>query len=239
MELKTYILSLGALLLVTLMPLTGQENPMLDYLAEVSGKYGSDADLVNGEKYFYPYTRAEGTPFLYPVQQLASLGIKGKEFKDQKVKYDIYNQQLVLEYTDSYGSFNNLVLRTEWVEYVDFGGMFFKKMKGPEGGDAYLQVIYEGRISCYYAWSKLYQLSLNSGVQSYYFTEPSRESYLYWDGVFRSYRNNRTFLKAFEKTERKRIKQHMKKNRLKVKQASNIQMAGLIEYCESIENEAN
>jgi hypothetical protein len=239
MKLKTHILFIVALQLATLMPLAGQDNPMLDYLAEVSGKYGSDADLVNGEKYFYPYTRAEGTPYLYPVQQTAKLGIKGKEFADQKVKFDIYNQQLVLEYTDSYGSFNNLVLRTEWVEYVDFGGMFFKKMTGPEGGDAYLQVIYEGRISCYYRWSKLYQLNLNSGVQNYYFTEPNRESYVHRDGVFSSYRNNRTFLKAFEKAERKLIKQHLKKNKLKVKQASNIQMAGIVQYCESIEDEAN
>lgn len=239
MKIITYILSLGAFLLSALMPLAGQENPILPYLADVSGKYGSDADLVNGEKYFYPYSRAEGTPFLYPTQQLASLGIKGREFKDQKVKYDIFNQQLVLEYTDSYGNFNNLVLRSEWVEYVDFGGMFFKKMTGPEGGDAYLQVIYEGRISCYYRWSKLYQLNLNSGVQSYYFAEPTRESYLHRDGVFHSYRNNRTFLKAFEKTERKLIKQQLKKNKLKVKQASNVQMASLIQYCESIEDEAN
>jgi len=239
MNIKTYILSVCTFLLTGLIPLAGQEKPLLDYLAEVSGKYGSDADLVNGEKYFYPYSRAEGTPFLYPSQQPARLGIKGKEFTDQKVKYDIYNQQLVLEYTDSYGSFNNLVLRIEWVDYVDFGGMLFKKLTGPEGTDAYLQVIYEGVISCYYRWSKLYQLSLNSGVQNYYFTEPTRESYVYMDGVFVAYRNNRSFLKAFEKTERKRIKQHLKEHKLKVKQASTIQMAGIIEFCESIDNEAN
>ena len=54
MKLKTHILFIVALQLASLMLLTGQDNPMLDYLAEVSGKYGRDADLVNGEKYFYP-----------------------------------------------------------------------------------------------------------------------------------------------------------------------------------------
>lgn len=239
MKTKNHILSILILLLSTCMPVAAQDTDLLEYLEEVSIKYGSDADLVNGEKYFYPYSRAEGTPFLYPDEQTALLRIKGRDFPGQKVKYDIYNQQLVLEYTDSYGSFNNLVLRIEWMEYVDFGRALFKKIKGPEGRETYLQLIFEGKLSCYYQWNKLYQLNLNSGSQSYYFSEPVRTSYLFKDGDFTAYRNNRTFIKAFEKTQRKMIKQHLSKNKLKVKRASDVKMAGIIEYCESLENEAN
>lgn len=239
MKKHRHILPLVFLLLSTCIPAAAQNEALISYLAEVSARYGSDADLVNGEKYYYPYSRTEGTPFLYNESQTAELRIKGKDFPGQKVKYDIYNQQLVLEYTDSYGSLNNLVLRIEWVEHVDFERTLFKKMKGPQGWDTYLQQIYEGSLSCYYQWTKLYQLNLNTGTQSYYFTDPVRSSYLYKDGTFIDYRNNRTFLKAFEKTGRKKIKQYLKKNKLKVNRASDILMAGIIEYCETIENEAN
>lgn len=239
MKKQTAVLLLFFLLMGACFPATAQDGSLLSYLAEVSAKYGSDADLVNGEKYFYPYSRAKGTPFLYPDGQTALLRIKGKDFPDQKVNYDVYNQQLVLEYADSYGVINNLVLRIEWVDWVDFGAKLFKKTKGPEGVDTYLQRIYEGRISCYYQWNKLYQLNLTSGTQSYYFTDPVRSSYLLKDGVFIDYRTNRTFLKAFGKTQRKMIKQHLKQNKLKVNKASDIQMAGIVEYCEFIENDSN
>jgi hypothetical protein len=239
MKRQTYTLPLLIFLLSACIPAFTQNETLFAYLAEVSTRYGSDADLVNGEKYYYPYGRAEGSPFLYPDQTIGLLRIKGRDFPNQMVKYDIYNQQLVLEYTDSYGSQNNLVLRIEWVDHVDFGRALFKKMKGPEGGDTYLQRIYEGSLSCYYQWTKEYQLSLNSGTQNYYFTDPIRTSYLVRDGVFTEYRNNRTFLKAFEKARRKEIKQHLSENKLKVNRASDLQMAALIEYCETLENEAN
>lgn len=239
MKKQTPVLLLFFLTMGACFPATAQDGSLLSYLTEVSAKYGSDADLVNGEKYFYPYSRSEGTPFLYPDGQRALLQIKGKEFPNQKVNYDVYNQQLVLEYTDSYGGFNNLVLRIEWVDFVDFGAKLFKKMKGPEGADTYLQRIYEGRLSCYYQWHKLYQLNLTSGQQSYYFTDPERSAYLLQDGVFMPYRNNRTFLKAFDKTRRKMIKQHLNQNKLKVNRVSDTQMAKIIQYCESVENDSN
>jgi len=239
MQKKHFILSMLLLLLGVLIPVQAQEGNLLEYLIKVQGKYGSDADLVNGEKYFYPYSRAEGDPFFYPGQRRALLRIKERAFPEQKIRFDIYNQQLVLEFPDLNGSANYLVLRIEWVESVDFGTELIKKMKGPEGEDVYLQVIYEGQLSCYYQWNKLYQLNLSSGKQSYYFTERERTSYLLKEGAFISYRNNRSFLKAFAKEQSKEIKQHLRTHRLKVRRVSDAQMAEFMKFCDSITNEAN
>ena len=60
--------TLTILVLTAFLGLSGlyaQELSLTDYLAEIERKYGFDADLVNGEKYYYPCRQSEGDPFLY------------------------------------------------------------------------------------------------------------------------------------------------------------------------------
>ena len=217
--------------------LKAQPQSITDYLAECERKYGSDADLVNGQKYFYPYGRSEGAPFLFSEPREAVIRVHEKEFDGQLVRYDIFNQQVVLDYQDVYGSITSLVLRNEWVESFRFESQLFKRMMGPEGKEAYFQVLVDGPISCVYSWSKDYLLNLNSGVQSYYFTEPLKESFLIIDQEFFPFRNNRTFLKAFESEKQKTIKQFMRQSKIKVKKSPDWQMRHLIEYCNSLSHE--
>jgi hypothetical protein len=234
-----YIAVWALLLSLTFAGIPAGAQDLLAYLAEVDRKYGSDVDLVNGEKYFYPYTQAEGDPFLYRGTQQALIRIREREFADQRLKYDVYNQQLVLEYKDLYGGYNSLVLRAEWVEGFSFGSRHFKKMVGPDGEPAYLQVIYEGAISCYYFWTKQYQMNLNSGIQNYYFTDPVLTPYLVVDGAFIPYRNNTTFLKAFGKEHRKDIKQVLRQSKARVRRTDDAAMKQIMEYCNALVNDAD
>jgi hypothetical protein len=113
----------------------------------------------------------------------------------------------------------------------------FRRMKGPEGQEAYFQVVVDGPISCVYSWKKDYLLNLNSGVQNYYFTEPLKESYLVIDDDFYYYRNNRTFLKAFDSAKQKSIKQFMRQSKVRVNKSPEWQMRQLINYCNSLSHE--
>jgi len=232
--------SLTFALLLALTGLTqifAQQLSITDYLAECERKYGSDTDLVNGEKYFYPYRNAMGNPFFFENPRKAVITIHEKEFDDQMLRYDIYNQELVLDYTDLYGASSSLVLRNEWVESFSFENQRFVKMVGPDGKAGFFQEVDNGPIACVYRWSKNYQLNLTSGVQGYYFTEPVRESYLVIDGHFHPYRNNSTFIKVFNADSRKQIKQFMRQSRIKVKRAPDSQIRHLVEYCNSLSNE--
>jgi len=226
--------------LLTLLGLTGlfaQQPSITEYLAECERKYGSDTDLVNGEKYFYPYRNAMGNPFFFDDPRKAVITIHGKEFDDQMLRYDIFNQKLILDFTDLYGASSSLVLRNEWVESFSFDNIRFVKMEGPEGKAEFFQAVNDGPIACVYRWSKNYQLNLTSGVQSYYFTEPVKEAYLVIGGHFHAYRNNSTFMKAFDQESQKLIKQFMRQSRIKVKKAPDSQIRHLVEYCNSLTNE--
>lgn len=214
-----------------------QQASIIAFLAESERKYGSDADLVNGKKYFYPYVQALGDPFFFPLSQSAVITIHEKVFENQLLRYDIFNQELILDYQNIYGVNASLVLRKEWVKSFAFEGQTFKKMLDPDGKTSFFQVLTDGPIECLYRWSKEYQLNLTSGVQSYYFTEPARESFLRVEGNFYAYKSNRDFLKAFDSDLQKPIKAFMKQARIKVKTASDFQMRHLVEYCNSLSHE--
>ena len=231
---------LTSILLLAFLGLTGlkaQQSSMLDYLAECERKYGSDADLVNGIKYYYPYRTSQGDPYFYTDPREAVIRIHDKEFDGQLLRYDIFNQQLILDYQDLYGARSSLVLRDEWVNGFSFGEKHFIRMRGPEGQEGYFQMVTEGQIGCVYHWSKSRQLNLSSGVQSYYFTEPAKESYLVIEGKFYPYKSNKSFLKALNPAVQKTVKQFMKQAKLKVNKAPDSQIRHLVEYCNSLYNE--
>lgn len=223
--------------LVRLSDIQAQQPSITDYLAECERKYGSDANLVNGEKYFYPYTRSDGDPFFFNEPRQAVIRVHEKEFAGQPVRYDVFNQHVILDVKDIYGGITSLVLRNEWVESFSFESQVFKRMMGPEGDASYYQVVVEGPISCVYSWSKDYLMSLNSGVQTYYFTEALKKSYLVIDNTFFPFRNNRSFLKAFNSVQQKTIKQFMRQSKVKVNKSPDWQMRHLIEYCNTLSHE--
>jgi len=225
--------------LLGLSNLYAQQASITDYLVECERKYGNDADLVNGEKYFYPYRQSQGDPFFFSESQSAVIRIRTKEFAGQQLRYDIFNQQLILDFQDIYGANSSLVMRSEWVEAFSFEKQDFIRMKGPEGDPEYYQLVSGGDISCVYKWSKNQQLNLTSGVQSYYFTEATKDAYLVIEGKFYPYRSNKAFLKAFETELQKSVKQFMKETKLKVNKASDIQIRHLVEYCNSLYHEAS
>jgi hypothetical protein len=224
-------------ILLGLCQLYAQQTSIADYLAECERKYGSDADLVNGEKYFYPYRQYEGDPFFFSESQAAVILIHDKEFAGQQLRYDVFNQKLILDFEDIYGASSSLVLRSEWVESFAFEKQNFVRMEGPEGEPEFFQLVTDGHIRCVYKWSKEQLLNLNSGVQNYYFSEPSKQSYLFIDGQFYPYRSNKAFLKAFDPEIQKSIKQFIKQAKLKVNKAPDSQIRHLVEYCNSLYHE--
>ena len=217
--------------------LYAQQASIIEYLAEFERKYGHDADLVNGEKYFYPYRQSLGDPFFFPEARKAAITVHEKQFRDQLLRYDIFNQKLILDFKDLYGASSSLVLRNEWVESFAFEHQRFVKLEGPGGIPGFYQMVWDGPISCVYRWSKKYQLNLTSGEQNYYFTDPVKESFLVVDGRFHFYRNNRAFVKIFDPEIQKTIKQFMRQSKVKVNRGSDAQIRHLMEYCNTLVHE--
>ncbi len=228
-----------ALLLVTIyQPLLSQEASVQQFLVisdHAEKKYGPDMALISGEKYHYPYRAALGNPFLVATgTNDASVQLDGIMYENQKLKYDIYNQLIVLEFNDMTGASRSIILRNELVDQFILDDRLFKKYPQEGSTERFGQVIYEGEISCFYFWKKRYSVDSKVGQNQYSFSDPIRQSYLIRDGQMILYKGKNSFLKCFPAQERVQIKAYMKKNRIRIRKESDSGMRLLLEAINQI-----
>jgi hypothetical protein len=232
------------LLLVTIyQPILSQEASVQSFL-EISDhaeeKYGPDMVLISGEKYHYPYRAALGNPFLTPSgNDDASVQLNGVVYENQRVKYDIHNQLIVLEFNDMTGASRNIILRDELLDQFILDDKLFKKYAQEGSDERFGQVIYEGVISCFYFWKKRYSVDSKVGQNQYSFSDPIRQSFLMTDGQVIPYNGKKSFLNCFPAQERMQIKAIMKKNRIKIRKESDTDMRLLLENINQIHQDEN
>ena len=196
-------------------------------------KFGPPASLLNGEKYYYPYGTALGTPYL-PLQGEGSLQIRGTVYRHQHLKYDIYNQQLVLEYHDRSHPPVSIVVGTEWLETFTLGDKLFKKYADYEGKLRFGQVIDEGKFSCIYFWKKTYSPELQNGTKRYEFSDPERMAFILDDQQWTQFSGKRGFLRAFPKEYQDPVRQLLKQSRIRIRKATDREMRSLMELINQI-----
>lgn len=235
--------SVVLLLVIIYQPLLSQEASVQLFL-EISDhaeeKYGPDMVLISGEKYHYPYRAALGSPFLNPSgTDDASIQVRGVVYENQHVKYDIYNQLIILEFNDMTGALRSIILRPEILDLFILGDILFKKYPQESGVERFGQVIYEGEISCFYFWKKRYSVDSKVGQNQFSFSDPLRQSYLIRNGQVIQYKGKRSFLSCFPAKERVQIKAFMKKNRVSIRKAGDEAMRLLLENINQIHQDEN
>ena len=83
---------------------TGALEDDLNYSELVGKAYGLDQELVNGVQYFNRYRATLGHPyFLGDMFQMGSATIRGRNYSDVKLKYDLFSQHLEVKYKNYLG----------------------------------------------------------------------------------------------------------------------------------------
>lgn len=226
--------SLFFMMLFLFSPMLAQDVADFSFLEiskDASERYGPSADLLNGEKYYYPYRSASGNPFFeVSGDKGASIQIDGKLYENQKIRYDIYNQLMVLDYKDRSGAAGSIVLRNEWLDYLVIDGYQFKKFPDVNGLERFGQVIHEGYFSCIYFWEKEYSPNFQQGEKIYRFSEPHLRSNIVIQDHFYPYSGKSKFLKCFPKQYHVKIKTYMKEKRIRIRKVSNPEMNSLMVF---------
>lgn len=235
---KHRILSYLALLLLQVSPLlsqTASPDPYPGIRVDAETSYGPDPDLLNGKKYNFTYRSAEGSPFFdVSDPEQSSIRIKGKLYEGERVKFDIFNQLVVLDFTDLSGATGSIVLREDWVDGFTIGSIPFKKFPDKNGRLKFGQPVYEGRISCVYFWKKSYIPEQKDGTLFYKFSKPDREAVILLEGETCSFKNKHSLLACFPRELRGPVKSEIKSRHLRIGKASDLEMQMLIQYINQI-----
>ncbi len=193
----------------------------------VNWAYGQDQELVNGLQYYNRNPRSLGHPYLLEgwVHE-GSVRIRGKFYDNIWLKYDIYTQQLEVEYQTINGAENHVILVIDRVNEFYIGSYYFKKLKLEEELDdeQFYQIIGGGRLVWYIRWDK--KLVPISGDPRFIeeFTSPKRDYLLELDGSVHPFSNKKNFVDLFPESVQKDIKKLIKSNQLQIRSASTEQL---------------
>jgi hypothetical protein len=201
----------------------------------VTEEYGFDQVLVNGIFYQDKYWNKVGHPFFLEDQLYkGTLLFRGKEYKSIEMKFDIYNQQLIL-YIQNNNSVVWIVPPNDFISAFSLGDKFFSKYNF--GGEPrFFQVISDTeKIKCLYYWyKKMHESYENGRYITYEFFDSEKKSYLMLNGSFLIYRNNRSFIETLPGEIVAQVRKYIKSNHIRVNKSSDKEISELIVYCNSL-----
>ncbi|MFH1159522.1 MAG: hypothetical protein V1733_01060 [bacterium] len=197
--------------------------------------YGLDQTLCNGKKYnYFLPSGTNGHQYLLSQDYfVGSVTLKGKCYQDITLNYDIFNQQLLLQYEDERGALNIIEVSKAWMKSFRLGNMNFEFLNLEQEPHFY-QVLGEGPVRILYYWRKNLNLDAAIGSSDYTFTRAVRDSYVFMDGQLKPFRTKRSLIRLFDPGHRPEIKSYLRKNKVKMKKASDRAMAEMITFIGNI-----
>jgi len=217
-------------LILILLPFSGKLISQ-DVAAVYDRVYGLDPVLYNGKKYSYflpPGTG--GNQFIFsPDFFMGDVTIKGKHFDGIALNYDLFNQQLLLQYADETGAFNIIVISNAWLESFSLGDMKFAYLNFKDG-PRYYQVIGDGPVRILYYRRKDLKLDVSYGGSHHTFTPPVKSQYVLIEDRLQQFSNKRSLIALFDPGLKPQIKNYFHINKIKLKKASDKTMTELINY---------
>lgn len=198
----------------------------------VQKKFGVDQELTNGIFYEDQYRDAIGHPFLFDNElHNGYLIFRNKKYDFVRIKYDIYEQHLVLYYA-FFGSYVWIIPPNEFVSEFCIDGKVFRRFSFEGGKAGYYQVIYDcDNLKCVYSWSKKRYDSAHKRIfSSFKFTNSKLKAFLFQENAWFNFHNNRSFIRIFPAESKIRIKKYIKQNKIKVTQ-NDADMKKLLSFC--------
>jgi len=189
--------------------------------------------LNNGRAWRNLYYKIKGDQFLYSPEFLpGSVTIEGRTFNNLKLKYDIYNDELIM-ITD-----NGIIIQLNKEMVASFSMIFddvynFKKLEVDtlNSLSGYVNVLYEGNTSLYVKYRKeILILAVDNTFDL--FNQTSR-IYIKKDGVIYRIGSKGEFLNLL-KDHKQEIHKFLKSNKIHVSKSNPESMAQVIEFYEKL-----
>jgi hypothetical protein len=205
--------------------------------ADFDKAYGLDVLLNNGKKYFPFGNPVIGHPFWRSDNSFSGdITVSGKTFKNQQLKYNLHRQEFMLTYTNFNGQQGQIILNNLVIDSVRVEKYLFIPNKLPVIREQFVQLIYQGKLSCYIGLSK--ELKFNStGVNTgYKYTDANRTNYIVLNGIVHRFKKRSTFLGIFYGKNKAEIRKYLSSHRLRFRNIDENDLRKLVTYCEETIN---
>ncbi|RPH32787.1 MAG: hypothetical protein EHM93_07615 [Bacteroidales bacterium] len=212
-----------------------QQNDEILNLDSLDKVHGLDPFLYNGIIYksFYP-SNVLGDQYLSSKNyKQGDATIRGVNYKNLELNFDVYKQEVLLKYLNSNNVYNIIMLSKTWLENFTIGDNQFILFSTPEESKRIYQVLGKDSLRLLYYYKKDLKLESVSGSKNYVFI-PRKEQYVLINQSLNKYYRNKSFIRIFKKEKQIIIKKYLRRNKIKVNNASSQIMEDLINYCSKL-----
>ena len=196
--------------------------------------YGHDPLLYNGRfyTYFIP-SSTTGTPYFNgPDFVNGSVTLRGITYTDLPLKYDVINQQLILQYQRKDGGVKKIIISEAWLEAFNLGNEHFELFTREDSIKQIYQVIGNGSFRILYDWSIYLNLDTKQGgSHNYAFSPLAKKEFLLSENTIMPFKNNKSFVSLFNPSMQSMLKKYLQHQHINVKKASDEEMTELVNFC--------
>ena len=210
------------------------DTTLVEWYEHFDSSLGNDYTLVNGIRYLQIPARAEGHPFLGENRfSPGTIRIGEEKYVGTELKYDICNQQIILNYRHFSGSEQQIVLVSDQINAFTLGNRSFQKVYQAEEGPKYFQVIEGDPVSCLYFYQKEL-VDGSSGEYYYRYLPEKRSAFLSINGEFHPFKGKRSFIHAFPEGYQKEIRRYFKSTPFRFSEAIDTDMHNALQFCNEL-----
>lgn len=197
--------------------------------------YGLDELLYNGKIYAEDRDRPLGNPFLdLPASSNATAIINGKAFHQLSILYDCYKQNFILEFQNSTGSKEKLLLQNELIDTIVIAQHVFIKNIHPDIKNTFIQLVHNEPFEVYFSWKKEKKFKTAGENAGYYFTKEKREVYCLKDTTIYRVKGRRDFVNLFPDSEKKTIHRKLKQEKISIRKINAMILRSFLTSLETI-----
>ena len=195
--------------------------------------YKPDPVLYNGKRYsYFPPLQTGGHQFLIGEDFVpGNVRIRGNVYENQQLNYDIYNQQLVLRFTNHIGAVDQLIVSDAWLEGFTLDDLTFEYVLWSDSSWRIAQRIGQQPFEILILWNKNLSLNTRYGATNHIFSKPQKKIFLRQKQVIQPFKNKRQFIKLFPEDFKSQLKKYLSKQGFSFKTASDQEIANLLEFC--------
>lgn len=203
----------------------------------VQETYGTDPVLINGKKFEDIYRNDLGHPYLMTDEFLpGSITVHHVKSDNIKLRYNIFDQSLVVSYSSTDNSDILIIPPNEFVAGFSFNGLNFNKYWLSPDKMEFCQDIYVSEeLTLAYRWSKKrYDSYHNTSFKAYKYSQDMQELYVILNGTAYPVNSNKSFIRIFEEKYQKDISDYLKTRKINIKKCESTEMSELGLFCENL-----
>jgi hypothetical protein len=193
--------------------------------------YGLDQDLINGIQFYERYSHCEGNPY-FPSNSFyrGELSLLGERFDHVMMKYDVYAQQLVLEYTDYSLRYNQVIIDGIRIDSFRLGKHVFKKMGLLDRKPLFYQVIRSGPVTLYIHWSKQMTTTSFKSRYTHQLSDHNGEFFLMFREELQPFHHRKSFISLLPDPIRSDMGRYIRQHHITFREPDPEVMEGLVRY---------